>query len=308
MQFISNEQVREFDLSPEFILPIVKSVLSAIKSGDIVIAPRPTIESRNGSRFMAFPVIIEDLGMAGVKWLGTTNGPATGGRGGSVIVLNEIASGKPFAVVDAAWITAVRTATVSLFAALIMASSDSRKIAFVGCGEQARLHLEYFARHFDLKAVSAFSRTMESASRFAQSAQQAFGIHGSAHASLRECVSDADIVISTTPSPSRELLKAEWLKENCFCSLVDLGRSFETNSMPSDRMFVVDDLAQFADLTRAGKLPVFSRVDPTTLVAISESPKGHVSRTGGFLMPTGLGAVDVSIACAIFNRQRTNHS
>lgn len=295
MQFISDDAVQAFRLTPDTVIPIAENTLHGIARGDIVVAPRPTISTRDGVRFMAFPAILEEVGIAGVKWLGTTSGPSAGGRGGSVIVLSKTDSAKPFAVVDARRITATRTACVSLLAALVLARRDSHRIAFVACGEQARLHLAFFAQRFEVRSVASYSRSMETASQFADFARQALGCEAHAYGSLQECVHDADIVISSTPSPSSTLLKAEWLDQSCFCSLVDLGRSFDTQGLPADSTFVVDDLPQFDALSRDGNIAAFEKVTPSSLLSVLEA-NGFGGGSGGYFLPTGLGAIDIRLA------------
>lgn len=307
MLFVSDERVRAFNLTPGTIMPVAEQVLSAMACDDIVTVPRPTIETRQGVRFMAFPVVIERLGIAGVKWLGTTPGPALNGRGGSLIILSDAVSAKPFAVVDGAWITAVRTAAVSLLAARAMASPDSSRIAFIACGEQARIHLEFFAEFFHLRSVSAYSRSLETASRFAEFAKQKLGCDARAFSSVQRCVEDADIVISSTPNPAGEHLQPQWLKETCFLSLVDLARSFDTQGLPPGAALIVDDLNQFGSLAGNGKIPAFGPIDLVPLMAALQGSR-HLGKPGGFFFPTGLGAIDIWLAYDVYKSTATERS
>ncbi|MCA9762639.1 MAG: ornithine cyclodeaminase family protein [Gemmatimonadetes bacterium] len=69
-----------------------------------------------------------------------------------VVTVLDAERGTPVMLLDAKWITAVRTAALSLTAARHLARADSAVIAFAGCGVQARSHLAAFAAVTDLAA------------------------------------------------------------------------------------------------------------------------------------------------------------
>lgn len=299
MQYFSDEAVRATAPPAHDLIAFARDVIHGLRDKSIAMAPRPTIEARSGVRFMAFPAILEDEGIAGVKWLGITSTPSATGRVGSIVALSRIADAQPFAILDARWITAIRTAVVSLVAGLAMARADSRSIAFLACGEQASLHLELFSRFFDLRQVATYSRTLETAERFAERARSDFGCAARAFSSIRECVAGADIVITSTPAAVDIKLRSEWLTPTCFFSLVDLGRSFASDTLRPDALFAVDDIAQFSALAHDGRIAPFDAVTPTPLAALLEQGDA-AERQGGFLMPTGLGAIDIRIAYEIF--------
>lgn len=304
MLYFPDDLIQEMRPSTEDILRMAKHVVQALARSDIVTAPRPTIDSRAGTRFMAFPAVMEDVGVAGVKWLGATYGSSSDRGGGSVIVLSEIARAEPFAIFDGQWITAIRTAVVSLLAAEVMARCDSHRMAFIGCGQQARLHLEVFRKHFAIHDVAAFSRTLLSAERFSQEAQ-GFDLNSQTHSSVEECVRGADIVISATSSRAETAVRADWLADTCFYSLVDLGRSFAPDSLGPDGLFVVDDLAQYAALVLENKVAQFPK---THVVSLYEALQQRmpIHRRGGFFMPTGLGAIDIKIANELYRAAHPN--
>jgi len=300
MKYLADETIRDLWPGTGSVLSLAREVIGGLARGAVVMAPRPTIEAGSGVRFMAFPVILEDQAIAGVKWLGTLPGHSSVGRGGSLIVLSRNEDAAPFAILDGRRITAVRTAAVSLLAAVALARPDSRRIAFLACGEQARLHLELFRPFFDLREVSVYSRTLDSAERFAGEVRTGYGIAARAFGSVWDCVEGADIVVSSTPSAIETKLRADWLAADAFCSLVDLGRSFVPESLPTDACFVVDDPDQFRALSGKGNIPAFAGLRRHLRLADVLERPGNAARRGGFLLPTGLGAIDIRLALEIF--------
>ena len=102
------------------------------------------------------------------KWVGLSDANAARDLPhlGSLVVLSDLASGMPLAVIDGTWITAARTAAVSTVAARRLARPDSKRIGFVGSGVQATGHLAALRwRLFPVAEVAVFSRAHDSARR-----------------------------------------------------------------------------------------------------------------------------------------------
>jgi ornithine cyclodeaminase/alanine dehydrogenase-like protein (mu-crystallin family) len=60
----------------------------------------------------------------------------------SLIAVLDSETGLPLAIIDGNWVTAKRTAGLSAVAAKRLARNDAVSAAFIGCGVQARNHLE----------------------------------------------------------------------------------------------------------------------------------------------------------------------
>ena len=110
-------------------------------------------------------------GLAGMKWIGLIPPVPNGGQTiSSLIVLADLKSGAPVAVMGGDWITATRTAAMTAIVAQRLARADSVSIGFIGCGVQARSHFEALRLVLPgLKEVVAYSRSAASAERFAGS-------------------------------------------------------------------------------------------------------------------------------------------
>ena len=95
------------------------------------------------------------------------------------MVVSDGESGHPTAVLEAAHLTGIRTAAISLLAARQLARPDARTLALIGCGFQARTHLEGLSSAFPLTTVLMISRRRETVRRFAEvSPQPAFSAGG----------------------------------------------------------------------------------------------------------------------------------
>jgi ornithine cyclodeaminase/alanine dehydrogenase len=84
----------------------------------------------------SMPCILPDLGIGGIKIVGRF--PLREPSLNSVIVLYEFTSGEFLAMMDADWITTMRTGAVAALAIETLANHNYEKIGIIGLGNTAR--------------------------------------------------------------------------------------------------------------------------------------------------------------------------
>lgn len=134
------------------------------------------------------------LGGAFIAFKAATGGFPRGGNSGFTSVI-DAQTGAPAAILqDGGWLTEMRTAAASAVSAVALARPDSARLAILGGGFQAAFQVEALRDAFELESVSIWSRTQETARRFAAS-------NGATPAeSVAEAVAGADLVVCCTPS------------------------------------------------------------------------------------------------------------
>lgn len=93
------------------------------------------------SRFIALPAYLGgEVGIAGIKWIGSFPRNVVAGhpRASAVLVLNDYETGYPVAVLEAAGISATRTAASAALAATVLGGSTAATLGVVGAGVIAR--------------------------------------------------------------------------------------------------------------------------------------------------------------------------
>ncbi len=189
----------------------------------------------------------EEPPFAAVKSVGLS--PRNGARGlpsvGALITLFDSQTGLPLAVMDGDWITGVRTAALSALAAKYLARPESSAIAFIGCGVQARCHLDAFAEMFPLREVRAFGRGAASRDALCDKAV-GMGLEAIASPTACEALEGADLVVTSVPdAPGFEpFLDAAWLATGAFASLTDLARAWLPDGFGALDRVVIDDAEQ----------------------------------------------------------------
>jgi ornithine cyclodeaminase/alanine dehydrogenase-like protein (mu-crystallin family) len=127
------------------------------------------------------------------------------------VTLFDGETGQTRALMNAGGITAVRTAAVSGLATRLLARSDTRTLAIVGAGIQAKAHLEA------MRAVRTFERVLVASRTPGRAARELDGIDEVATAEA--AVRDADVVVTATNSVE-PIVRREWLKDGVHLNVV----------------------------------------------------------------------------------------
>jgi ornithine cyclodeaminase/alanine dehydrogenase len=247
MLYLSRADVAACGITPARMNDVVEAVFLAEAQGTAWTQPKLAIFRPDGSSFRAKAGATIHPSYGAVKWFGYFPGNADRGLPDfwPMVILNEGETGFPVAVMDATWISASRTASVTAVAARHMARSDAKTVGFVACGTQARANLEALTAAFPLQRVTAYSRNPRTASAFAEAAA-ARGLAASAVTDPRDAVRGHDIVVSSVPpaSPTGRFLDAADVSPGTFVSMVDLGFGWRRGTLGRFDRLVTDNIAQ----------------------------------------------------------------
>ena len=138
--YLSRADVEGLGLTMREILDAVDQGFAAKGRGQTEMPPKPGIHTRPDCFIHAMPAYVQEPEVAGLKWVsGYPPNPAKGlPYITGLLVLNDPETGVPLAVMDCAWITAMRTGASAGISAKYLARADSAAAAMVGCGVQAR--------------------------------------------------------------------------------------------------------------------------------------------------------------------------
>jgi ornithine cyclodeaminase len=213
--FLSREEVEAL-LPMEECIEVVEEALRSLARGAAVQPLRSVVwmPDRHGLLGM-MPGMLEGptLGsVAGAKVL--TVIPENHLRGEEshqgVVVLFEPQRGRPLAVLDAAAVTALRTAAASAVATRALARREAGDLALLGSGVQAAGHLDSMRAVRPLRRVRIWSRRPDSARRFAARELERSGIAVEVMPTPREAVAGADLICTATAATEAVLL-GEWI-------------------------------------------------------------------------------------------------
>jgi ornithine cyclodeaminase/alanine dehydrogenase-like protein (mu-crystallin family) len=139
-------------------------------------------------------------------------------RMSALVALFDGATGFPKTVMEAAYLTDLRTGAGTGLAARYLARKTSRTVAIVGAGRVARNQLEALATLFDLERVLVATRTEARGQDFVRR-MKARGGRVPADirlvASREEAIRQADIVVAATTSEA-PVIEGRWLRPGTF--------------------------------------------------------------------------------------------
>ena len=158
-----------------------------------------------------------------------------------LVLLFEAEHGCPVALLDAAEITAIRTAAASGLATRLLARPDAGDLALLGAGEQARSHLEAMMAVRSLRRVRVWARDAGRAAEFAR-------IEGARHRitiepsdTVKDAVADADIICTVTKA-REPILLGEWVAAGAHLNVVGSSiagaAEIDTPAVVKSRFFV----------------------------------------------------------------------
>ena len=234
-------------------LDLAASALVALGRGTAEMPPKIGVHPREGALLHAMPAWLRDRDIVGMKWIAAFPGntalglPAING----LIVLNDAETGVQTWVMEAARVTAVRTAAVSGVGLQLFRPASVERVAILGAGVQARSHAEVVAALVPEAAVITYDPHQERAEGFAAEVS-ATGRTATVATSAREASSVADVVMTVAALGKTQLMQLDWLKPGALVIAVDFATYASAALARAVRLFATDDREQFFAYRDAG--------------------------------------------------------
>ncbi|MCD6507092.1 ornithine cyclodeaminase family protein [Candidatus Poribacteria bacterium] len=247
--YLSRSDVERVGMSMAEIIDAVEEAFLEKGRGRVEMPPKPGIHPRKDAFIHAMPAYIPSLEAAGIKWV--SGYPENHKRGlpyiTGLIILNDPETGVPMAVMDASWITAMRTGAATAVAAKYLARKSPKAVAIIGCGVQGRTNLEALKVVFpSIETVYVHDILPEAMERYADEMSERFGVEVIKCAEPEDAVRDADIVVTATPilKEPQPVIRAEWLKPGVFACPLDFDSYFKPEAFSAMDRLYTDDLEQ----------------------------------------------------------------
>jgi ornithine cyclodeaminase/alanine dehydrogenase len=192
---------------------------------------------------------IPGLGAAGLKWVGGF--PENPARGlpyiSGLLILNDVDTGFPIAVMDCTWITGQRTGAATALSARYLARPESSTAAILACGVQGRTNLEALATQFPLRRVYAYDTRPPARDRYVREMSEKLELEVVAVDAPEQGVREADLVVTSGPilKHPAPVIRAGWLREGAFASAVDFDSYWTGEALAQMDRVATDDHVQF---------------------------------------------------------------
>jgi ornithine cyclodeaminase/alanine dehydrogenase-like protein (mu-crystallin family) len=221
---------------------VMREALAELARGQIQQPLRTVVRPRDAAGFMGLmPAYSPDAGY-GLKAICITPGnPAIGKdahQGG--VLLFDVRTGEPLALVNASAVTEIRTAATSAVATGLLARPVAAELAIIGTGVQGQAHAHAIAATRSLTGIRLAGRALARTRKVAAELAGQLGLPVTAHDAVAEAVAGAGIVVTATTSP-RPVLRREWLSPgthvNAVGACVPTDREIDTATMAEAAVF-----------------------------------------------------------------------
>jgi alanine dehydrogenase len=178
----------------------------------------------------------------------------------SMVILFDADTGLPACIMEANWITAMKTGASTAVTAKYLSRSDSKVMTIFGAGGLGRTHLLCFNEVFDLDEVRVVDVVPGVAERFASEMSEKTGLSIVIPPSSEAAVRDSDLVVTVTTG-SAVNVEMPWLKPGVFVARmgsyqeIDLDVLLEADKLVVDRWaYVSYRVPEIVELLEAGRL------------------------------------------------------
>jgi len=306
--YLSRSVLERLAITTHEAVDSIEQLILGQRRGQVWCAPKVVVLPGDDRYIMATLAVADEPRVVATKSL--VLNPRNRDRGISVInslvTLLDSETGLPLAIVEGNWVTARRTAGLSAIAAKRLARSDSASIAFIGCGVEARSHLDAFCDLFPVREIRAFGRGTENRDALCRIAE-ARDLAAIASKTAQEAVEGADLIVtSVTLVPNlAPFLDARWLKPGAFLTSTDLALPWVAEGMGAFQRIVIDDLEQEAKMSKPMIPPALVVGDLSGLVSGEIAGRAGAEERTAFVF-RGLAVGDLALAALAYRRAKTS--
>lgn len=309
--YLSRGDVERLGMTMREVIDALDLGFAAKGRGNTEMPPKPGIHTRRDCFIHAMPAYVKENEVAGLKWV--SGYPPNTAKGlpyiTGLLVLNDCETGIPLAVMDCAWITAMRTGASAGISARYLARTESDCAALIGCGVQARTSLMALVEELPaLAEVRCYDLFPEATARFIDDMKALFpALRYVTCASAPEAARPADVVVTAVPivvAPTPDL-DAGVLKEGGLAVSLDYDSAWTGAAMQECEKFCSDDIGQLL-ATREhgvyfGGIPAVIHADLGDLAA-GTKPGRENDAERIFSMNMGIAVDDMVTARVLYRR------
>ncbi len=247
--YLSKSDLERLDLTMGEMIAAVEEGFRRKTMGETQMTSKAFITPRPGEAgIMSMAAYVGGMDAAAIKWLGWANGNRERGLPlhTGLVILNDPETSLPISVMDAGWVTAMRTGAASGVAMKYLAPDHAEIGAVIGCGVDGRSNLAAMhAQYPDIGQLRCYDISEHALDAFVTETRETYDLTVTPVPDPHAAVEDADIVVTAGSTGSTPFLEEEWLKPGAMATPVDLFGAWEAElAMKVDKL-VTDDYEKF---------------------------------------------------------------
>ena len=309
--YLSQADVTRVNLDMATVIKLLEAAFKEKGAGKVEMPPKPGIHTMPDAFIHAMPAFIPSLRSAGIKWV--SGYPDNQKRDlpyiTGLLILNDVETGIPYAVMECAWITAYRTGAASALAAKYLARPESKTAGILACGVQGRTNLEALKVLFPIERAYAYDIHPDRQAQYVKDMSNKLGIEVIGVQEPRKAVVESELVVTSGPilkHPTPTILK-DWLQPGAFGSAVDFDSYWTAEALAQMDRISTDDHAQYQYYKSVG----YFQTTPDPYADLGEIVAGlkpgrqsKAERT--LAVNLGLAMDDMAVAPEIYRRAKSS--
>lgn len=212
MLFFSDDQIRQA-IDPGKVIRAIREAFARDFHATLRMPVRTQLELAGGV-LLLMPCFDSELHAAGVKIVSVS--PEAGVS--ATYALLDASSGKVLALMEANYLTDVRTAATSAVATDLLARPDAKSLGVFGSGRQAAAHLTVLRHVRDFRRFLVCGSGRSDLTAFVAKMKTDHGIKAEV-VDAETCARESDVLCTCTTS-TQPLLNGEWLRPGTHLNLV----------------------------------------------------------------------------------------
>lgn len=211
--WINDREIKEL-LEMSEVISAVENAFKYHGLGRVQMPPKVYLyfEKYNGD-LRAMPAYIPDTEEAGVKIVNShPDNPSMGlPTVLATYILNNPKTGAPLAIMNASYLTDIRTGAAGAVASKYLARKDSKVLGIIGCGRQAKTQILAISHIFDLEKVLVYDKNQEQYKMLKKDFEEISNFEIDIDFREIKDVCKSDIIVTTTPV-KKPIIKSKWIE------------------------------------------------------------------------------------------------
>lgn len=306
--YLSQADVKKTGLTMKNYIDIMEEAHGMKSRGEVTMPPKITVQPREELFMLGMGCAVNKTGAAGIKWL---SGCATNRDKGlprflGFVVINDPETGAPVCIMDATYVTAMRTAAVSGLGLRYLANKDSKVAGVYGCGHEGRTNLEAaICECPEIEQVYAWAPRRVTVDQYVQEMREQFPkVRIEACDDPEKVMREADIFLGSSPvthGDEFKIVKRDWLKKGLTAVPVNTESHFYDEAVELFDKVYVDDMAMYELCRSKGHYKTLPEKVPEIGDLVTGKAVGRENSDERIITFTeGIGLNDVAVGQKIF--------
>ncbi|MEU1786652.1 ornithine cyclodeaminase family protein [Streptomyces sparsogenes] len=258
--YLTRQDVENLGLTREAVLELTRQALVEHGHRRYEMPAKIGVHPHDNVFYHAMPAYLPGPGIVGMKWIECyPDNPRDFGlpQTTGLLVLNDVDTGVPLAVMDSAWLTAMRTPAVTVLAAAAL-HPDATTFGMFGCGVQGIEHVRYATSAMPhLETVHVYDTNEAAADALIAELRPELGVRIVKGESPEAVVKSAQVLSSATVILRRPLavVKDEWVSAGQTILPCDLNTFWDPRTARRADKYIVDSVEEHELFASMGYFP-----------------------------------------------------